>query len=110
VAAVKVISSPVVIVTESKLISEAEVPTVRPVTISVPPTAVRIRAAAAVPVPSAMSLLGKPLKVRTPPEDVPAEAFNVMVAKIAAIPEVPISITQVAVTTASRRAFLTVVV
>lgn len=94
-----------------KLMSEPDVPTVRPVTISVPPDAVRMRAAAAVPVASALvSDFGKPENVKTPPEVVPAVEFNEIVAKIEAIPVVPISSTPVdpiAVTTASNRAFFT---
>ena len=69
------------------------------------------RAAAAVPVLSAeVSDLGKPEKVRTPPEAVPAVALRLMVARMLAMPVVPISRTPVppmAVTTAVRRASLT---
>lgn len=97
-----------------KLMSEPEVPTVRPVTTSVPPVAVLILASAAVPVLSALvSDFGKPEKVSTPPDVVPAVEFSEIVAKIDAMLVVPISNTPVepiAVTTASSRAFFTAVV
>ena len=95
-----------------KLMSEPDVPTVKPVTISVPPVAVRIRAAAAVPDAAAVAFLGKLENVNTPPDTVPAVASKVMVARIDAMPVVPISSTPVApiwVTTADKRAFFTVV-
>jgi len=80
--------------TLSKLISDADVPTVRPVIISVPPDAVRILAAAAVPVASAeVSDLGKPEKVKIPPEVVPAGLPRAIVAKTVPMLVVPISST-----------------
>lgn len=105
---------PAVILVLVKLISDPDVPTVSPVTISVPSVAVLILAAAAVPVLAALvSDFGKPEKVSTPLDAVPAVEFRVMVAKIDAIPVVPISNTPVvpiAVTTAVNREFFTAVV
>jgi hypothetical protein len=103
-----------VILKLSKLISDADVPTVNPVTISVPPDAVLIRAAAAVPVASAdTSDLGNPENVRTALAAVPAVLFNAIVARTVPIDVVPISNTPVdpiAVETAVSRAFFTAVV
>jgi hypothetical protein len=95
------------------IMSALDVPTVRPVTMSVPPVAVRMRPAAAVPDANAVDALGKPLNVRTPPDEVPAGLFSVTENSTVAIPVVPTSSTPVApiwVTTASSRAFLTAVV
>jgi hypothetical protein len=94
-----------------KLMSDPEVPTVNPVTMSVPPEVVLIRAAAAVPELSALvSDFGKLENVKTPPDVVPAVESKAIVAKIDAILVVPISRTPVApiaVTTASKREFFT---
>ena len=94
--------------------SAPDVPTVKPVIISVPPLAVLIRAAAAVPVLSALvSDLGNPDKVSTPPDAPEAIGLpSAIVANTEAIDVVPISSTAVvpaAVVTASRRAFFTAV-
>lgn len=105
---------PAVMLVLVRLISEPEVPTVNPVTISVPPDDVRILAAAAVPVASALvSDFGNPENVSTPPDVVPAVEFKAIVARMVPIAEVPISNTPVApiaVTTASNLAFFTAVV
>lgn len=104
---------PVMIEVLSRFISEPEVPTVKPVTMSVPPVAVLIRAAAAVPVAEAVTDLGKPENVNTALAAVPAVLFRETEAKILAMPVVPISRTPVvpmAVTTADKREFLTAVV
>jgi hypothetical protein len=74
----------------SRMISVPDVPTVSPVITSAS-AEVRILAAAAVPVASAVSDFGKPEKVKTPPDAVPQGSFNVIVARILAIPAVPIS-------------------
>ena len=89
------------------------VPTVNPVTMSVPPVAVRIRADAAVPAAIAVVFFGKPLNVSTPPEAVPAGLLRLNENKMVAMPDVPTSSTPVGpidVTTAVSRASLTAVV
>jgi hypothetical protein len=114
VAELRVTVCPAVMLKESRLMSDADNPTVR-VKMSVPPLDVRMRASAAVPVLSALvSERGNPDKVRTPPEAPAAIGLpSAIVANTEAIEVVPISSTAVApaaVVTASKRAFLTAVV
>jgi hypothetical protein len=91
VALVIVTVCPEVIDTESKFISLAEVPTVKPVMISTPLLS-RMRAAAAVPVLfSLVSDFGKPDNVRTPPDAAAAlGSLKVISAKMLAMLVVPI--------------------
>jgi hypothetical protein len=100
--------------TESRIMSVPEVPTVRPVTISVPPVAVLILAAAAVPLASADVSDWGIVNVSTPLEAAGAAGLaKFIVASTAAMPVVPISRTPVvpiAEVTAFKRAFLTAVV
>src|SRR5574340_1016574 len=103
--------------TLSRLMSDPDVPTVRPVIISVLLLS-RILAAAAVPVASAdVSDFGNPDNVNTPPDAAAADgSFSVIVASTVSIAVVPISSfpaaapASICAVTASRRAFFTAVV
>jgi len=107
---------PAVIETLSRMMSVPDVPTVSPVMMSVPPDAVLIRAAAAVPELSALAseIASAQSMVRMPLAAAGAIGFvSANVARIEAMPADPISNTAVApaaVVTASSRAFFTAVV
>ena len=115
VAAVMVTVWPAVILTLSRMISEADVPTVRPVIMSVLLLSL-ILAAAAVPVLSAEVSECGMVRVRTAPVAVPQGSVNGMVARTEAIAVVPISMypaaepASMAVATAVMRACFTAVV
>tara|TARA_R110000868_G_scaffold115530_2_gene308435 strand:- start:753 stop:1082 length:330 start_codon:yes stop_codon:yes gene_type:complete len=86
VPAVQVTVCPDDIATEPMMTFVPDVPTVRPVTIAVPPV-LRNSARAAVPVADAATDSGTPDNVRTPPDTVPAVADSAIVARTPVAPD-----------------------